>query len=84
MQTQGPEWMRSEHSETKGRPSLMALPEGVLTGRGEVQVESTAYPESKVNRQRPRRCQRVQNQGYQVTLVMGQGTSRLGARIKDR
>lgn len=35
MQTQGPEGMRSEHRETKGRPSLLALPEGVvLTGWG--------------------------------------------------
>lgn len=33
--------MRSEHSET--------LPEGVLTGGGGLQVESTACPESKVN-----------------------------------
>lgn len=34
MQTQGPEGMRSEHRETKGRPSLLALPEGGAHGVG--------------------------------------------------
>lgn len=74
--------MRSEHSEAKGRPSLLVLPEGVCSRGWGCRWKAQPTQRAKSIRQRPRRCQRVWNQGRQITLVMGQGTSLLGARIR--